>query len=199
MFFNSCSGCLQVPVPIQYWSPYVAPVKKSSFHMSDILRHHVTNSVPQIYQNVIRSRSDVKYVTSSEQLRRSEFKRQREQECVTDNVKQLRRSSPESDTESARPSKQRDIVRCSLPSALAPLQALCSTSAVSFSDDSSETERRRSEKNSSNSSLKFGINRILSDDFGKEKTEKGNNNNYTESPRQSLSLKIFAVKTNLLL
>ena len=57
-------------------------------------------------------------------------------------------------------------------SGLAPLQALCTTGVSAFQARSKETERREIPPHSS-SQLKFGISRILSEDFGKKKKKKG--------------------------
>ena len=163
MFYNNCSGCLQVPVPVHYWNPYIVPAKKSSFHIADILRHHMSSSVPQVCQDLTRKHSDVKH------NKINDFKRSREQECTTISIKHFKRSQV-AQSDNAERSNQRDVVECSLPSALAPLQALCSADVKSRT-----VQKSHSKRTDTNSSLKFGINRILSEDFGQEKTEKGTN------------------------
>ena len=168
MFYNNCSGCLQVPVPVHYWSPYVVPSKKTSFHIADILRHHMTNSIQS--QDISRHtvRSDVKHVNENS-IRSSS-----EQENAS--IKRFKHSHS-SQLVNVGTSKQRNAAECSLPSALAPLQALCSADVTSYSHTCRNVQKSHSERTDSNSSLKFGINRILSEDFGKERTEKGNGKN----------------------
>lgn len=62
-------------------------------------------------------------------------------------------------------------------SALGPLQAFCTTKNVQnyvSSNKSEDTSNCTSNQNGQNSkSLKFGINRILSEEFGKTNSEKG--------------------------
>lgn len=171
MFYNNCSGCLQVPVPVQYWSPYLAPAKKSSFHIADILRQHMTNSatISQVCQNVPRKRSDIKRIHLSELSKRSEFKRLTEPENLTNDSKR-HRHSPVSVSENNKRLKHCEASTCSQPSALVPLQALCSAGVKCFNEGVRGSEK----KTDTPRNLKFGINRILSEDFGKEKTEKGN-------------------------
>ena len=148
------------------------PSKKSSFHIADILRHHMTNSI----QNQDLSRqsvhSDVKRANDNNISRSSG------QEYVS--IKRFRHSqtSQSANVETSKP-RQTDAVECSLPSALAPLQALCSADVTSYSTPSRNVQKSHSERTDSNSSLKFGINRILSEDFGKGSTEKGNTEKVT--------------------
>ena len=58
-------------------------------------------------------------------------------------------------------------------SGLAPLQALCISGVSAFHPRGKEGERREIPSRPT-SQLKFGINRILSEDFGKTKNESGN-------------------------
>ena len=179
MFFSNCAGCLQVPVPVHYWSPYISPAKKSTFHIADILHQQMTNPVPQVCQNVTVSRKnlqdmpDIKYTSLSGHSKRTEFsERIKDPDRATNISKQ--KYSHTSVSENVRKLKQRDSVTCSLPSALAPLQALCTSGVQYYSERSKNSDKGFSENINSSRNLKFGINRILSEDFGKETTEKGN-------------------------
>ena len=178
MFFSNCGGCIQVPVPVQYWSPYISPRKTPTFHITDILHQQMTTAMPQVRQNVNVSRknvqdsTDFKYKSVSGHSKRTEFvQRLKETDRATHTSKhdKLFRVS-----ENIMKLKQcGDSVQCSLPSALAPLQALCSSDKKCYSDRSKDSHKRSSENTNSSNHLKFGINRILSEDFGKETTEKG--------------------------
>lgn len=62
------------------------------------------------------------------------------------------------------------------PSALGPLKAFCTTKRVQryvTDGDWSGESRREGEGTGQPKHLKFGINRILSEDFGKKSHEKG--------------------------
>lgn len=94
---------------------------------------------------------------------------------MTRSVKHFRRSLT-SETDIVKTTKDRNNVMCSLPSPLASLQAMCSDGVAPYNDRSGDTEKQHSDRKNSNRSLKFGMDRILSEDFGKEKTEKGKSN-----------------------
>ncbi|XP_046379386.2 H2.0-like homeobox protein isoform X1 [Haliotis rufescens] len=64
-------------------------------------------------------------------------------------------------------------------SGLAPLQALCASGMSAFTARGSGEQGRGQSDSSTSNQLKFGITRILSDDFGKDKSEKAS------SPKRS--------------
>lgn len=59
-------------------------------------------------------------------------------------------------------------------SGIAPLQALCDSDVSAFTAKTSSSSATSASGNDSKDNLKFGMSRILSDDFGKVKSEKGN-------------------------
>ncbi|XP_055878682.1 H2.0-like homeobox protein [Biomphalaria glabrata] len=73
-------------------------------------------------------------------------------------------------------------------SGIAPLQALCDSDVSAFTAKTSSSSATSASGNDSKDNLKFGMSRILSDDFGKVKSEKENNFQLSNVPESCRSL-----------
>lgn len=165
---NTCSGCVEIPTPIYYWNPYLAQAysKTSAFQIANIL---------QLSQSTVADNS------RHSKRARVEITRNRRDEERHEllHEKNFRvRSGTNDDRSSNRIldfSKKSDG-KCTAPSALEPLQALCSVGPKGYRSSSPCTLGGSHSTKTSPSpprDLKFGINKILSEDFGKERGDKG--------------------------
>lgn len=172
MFLSTCSGCVEVPTPIYYWNPYVAHAysKSSAFQIANIL---------QLSQNANDvSKLERAATTETLQQRRHDVKQNYLYERKKDDIETRREFQRLEDSRSNRvlDFSRKTGDKCSLPSALEPLQALCSEGPRGYRSLSPNTTKRSGCTQASPTptrELKFGISQILSEDFGKEKTEKG--------------------------
>lgn len=169
MFLNTCTGCVQVPTPMYYWNPYVVPgySKKPRFQISDIL--HLTQSSSAIHSTIL-SKNGVIYDPTK--ARGSGGFRSARIEAATGKGDHTHLKSREHQA-AVLNFCVKDTHKCSVPSALEPLQALCTAGPRGYRESSPEKRNKSSDTVSSQIDLKFGISKILSDGFGKEKQNKG--------------------------
>lgn len=156
---GTCTGCVQVPTPVYYWNPYFIPsytTRKSTFQISDIL--HLSQAASTIPKVSLTSGSNAKGTLSDPR----------------------RQNNACSSREHIRVQGSQDTVlnfcvkdKCSVPSALEPLQALCTAGPRGYRETSPTENSKHAADGPSQKELKFGINNILSDGFGKEKRNKG--------------------------
>ncbi|XP_052788999.1 H2.0-like homeobox protein isoform X2 [Mya arenaria] len=176
MFLNTCSGCVQIPTPMYYWNPYVLSSygKKPEVNIADVLQLHAAK-----YANV---KAAAESKRSSDNLRELALGR------YTIDDRRIENNS--SVTDSAKTALECDGAlnysrkdgtacgTCTLPSALEPLRALCSAGPRGYTPSSPGTTpgehqkwRPDTQEATGNKELKFGINKILSDEFGKENSD----------------------------
>lgn len=169
MFLGTCSGCIEVPTPVYYWNPYVAHAysKNSAFQIANIL---------QLSQTAADSSKQTK-------ISRAESSRQRRLDERLEfwygrKTSEIETQGEGNRFEDTRSNRALDFSRkngdkCTLPSALEPLQALCSEGPRAYRSSSPSSTSGSLCKQNSPTELKFGISQILSEDFGKEKNDKG--------------------------
>jgi hypothetical protein len=172
MFLGTCSGCIEVPTPLYYWNPYVAHAysKGSSFQIANILQ--LSQASIESSKTEKRYRHDISSHRFADDRRELSFKnKSNEQAHRFLNKYDDLRSNAVLDYSRKKGDK------CTLPSALEPLEALCSEGPRGYRSSSPSSNRSQDSTSPSLSppreQLKFGINKILSEDFGKDKTEKG--------------------------
>jgi hypothetical protein len=161
-----------VPTPIYYWNPYVAHAysKSSAFQIANILqlsqnaadvsKHDKRTTAENLQQRRQEARQNYLYERKKEDIvTRGDF--QRFDDSLSSRVLDFSRKKGD---------------KCTLPSALEPLQALCSEGPRGYRSSSPNTTKGSNCTQASPTptrELKFGISQILSEDFGKEKTDKG--------------------------
>ena len=175
MFMGTCSGCVQVPTPVYYWNPYFASAyasrKPATFQISDILQ--LSHAAAAAASATI-PKTSLSTAAGSKRI-------SRDPRNLTDSSASGRIEPRPSSRDHRRSHVPQDTVlnfcvkdKCSVPSALEPLQALCTAGPRGYREGSSTCDRGKLRaEQSSQKDLKFGINNILSDGFGKEKQNIG--------------------------
>ncbi|XP_045187794.2 H2.0-like homeobox protein [Mercenaria mercenaria] len=173
MFLSTCSGCVEVPTPIYYWNPYVAHAysKNSAFQIANILQLSQTATDTSKHDK----RSSTEHLRQRRHYGRHEYLYERKK-CETETHRDLNRFE-DSRSNRALDFSRKNGDKCTLPSALEPLQALCSEGPRGYRSSSPAATKGSHCKQPSPTparDLKFGISQILSEDFGKEKSDKEN-------------------------
>ncbi|KAL4237728.1 hypothetical protein ACF0H5_002441 [Mactra antiquata] len=168
MFMNACTGCVEIPAPIYYWNPFVAQAysKSSAFQIANILQ--LSQTAVDNARQTKRARAEMARGADHEDERHEllQDKRHRESD-LSDDRSQNR----------VLDFTKKSRGKCTAPSALEPLQALCSVGPRAYRSSSPcSAGGSHSTKSSTSPSrdLKFGISNILSENFGKERNDKEN-------------------------
>ena len=182
MFGSSCTGCVQVPTPVYYWGPYAFPATfgKKLFNINDIIQashdYHKTSPGVGLGLAIADTHNpQPAHAPSNKQniraytCRPSDDTAKRIKTLTLGFRAQLIESDSETNEAINYSTKMDRNIKCSIPSALEPLQALCRSELRGYEGPRPICSRKRSvSENDQSSVLKFGMNRILSDDFGKE-------------------------------
>ncbi|KAH3854910.1 H2.0-like homeobox protein isoform X2 [Dreissena polymorpha] len=171
MFLNTCSGCIQVPAPVYYWNPYwiQSISKKADINLAELMQLNATKYSAGQSNGTLRKFDaiprDSDLAPPSRYFAGGFGRDEKRKEGAT--------PGPDGVIDF---SVKNSGGGCTLPSALEPLRALCSTGPRGYRGSSplkvGESQGSCRGHLQANKELKFGISKILSDDFGKEDSVK---------------------------
>lgn len=171
MFIGTCTGCVETPTPVYYWNPYIAHAysNNSAFQIANLLQ--LSQSAAENAKHDKRTR-----VETSRHRRlddRHELLYDRKRKETGPHTQRDSYINEDVRLNTLIDFSRKDSDKCKLQSALEPLQALCSEGPRGYRSSSPSSSHCKEKSPSPGRVLKFGINQILSEEFGKEKTDKG--------------------------